>query len=33
MQRIKEVSDYSEEHVELKTALSKWGGGKTGFQT
>nr|MDO8098133.1 RuBisCO large subunit C-terminal-like domain-containing protein [Candidatus Njordarchaeota archaeon] len=26
------VSDYAEEHEELKTALTKWGTGKTGFQ-
>jgi ribulose 1,5-bisphosphate carboxylase large subunit-like protein len=26
------VSDYAEEHEELKTALTKWGAGKTGFQ-
>jgi ribulose 1,5-bisphosphate carboxylase large subunit-like protein len=25
------VSDYAEEHEELKTALTKWGG-RTGFQ-
>jgi ribulose 1,5-bisphosphate carboxylase large subunit-like protein len=31
MERIK-VSDYVEEHEELKTALTKWGTGKTGFQ-
>lgn len=31
MQGIK-VSDYAEEHEELKTALTKWGAGKTGFQ-
>jgi ribulose 1,5-bisphosphate carboxylase large subunit-like protein len=32
MQRV-EVADYAEEHEELKTALIKWGGGRTGFQT
>ncbi|WXG47762.1 MAG: RuBisCO large subunit C-terminal-like domain-containing protein [Candidatus Atabeyarchaeum deiterrae] len=26
------VSEYAEEHEELKTALTKWGTGKTGFQ-
>jgi ribulose 1,5-bisphosphate carboxylase large subunit-like protein len=26
------VSDYAEEPAELKTALTKWGGGRTGFQ-
>jgi hypothetical protein len=31
MQGIK-FSDYAEEHEELKTALTKWGGGRTGFQ-
>ncbi|WXG47551.1 MAG: hypothetical protein WED05_12990 [Candidatus Atabeyarchaeum deiterrae] len=31
MQGIK-VSDYAEDHEELKTALTKWGAGKTGFQ-
>jgi ribulose 1,5-bisphosphate carboxylase large subunit-like protein len=31
MQGIK-VSDYAEEHEELKTALTKLGGGRTGFQ-
>ncbi|WXG47565.1 MAG: hypothetical protein WED05_13060 [Candidatus Atabeyarchaeum deiterrae] len=31
MQGIK-VSEYAEEHEELKTALTKWGTGKTGFQ-
>jgi ribulose 1,5-bisphosphate carboxylase large subunit-like protein len=31
MRRIK-VSDYAEEHEELKTALTKWGGARTSFQ-
>ncbi|WXG44928.1 MAG: hypothetical protein WED04_13010 [Promethearchaeati archaeon SRVP18_Atabeyarchaeia-1] len=31
MQGVK-VSEYAEEHEELKTALTKWGTGKTGFQ-
>jgi ribulose 1,5-bisphosphate carboxylase large subunit-like protein len=26
------VSEYAEEHEEPKTALTKWGGGRTGFQ-
>jgi ribulose 1,5-bisphosphate carboxylase large subunit-like protein len=26
------VSDYAEEHEELKTALTKWGDARTGFQ-
>jgi ribulose 1,5-bisphosphate carboxylase large subunit-like protein len=26
------VSDYAEEHEELKTTLTKWAAGKTGFQ-
>jgi ribulose 1,5-bisphosphate carboxylase large subunit-like protein len=30
MQGIK-VSDYAEKHDELRTALTKWGTGKTGF--
>jgi ribulose 1,5-bisphosphate carboxylase large subunit-like protein len=31
MQGIK-ISDYDEEHEELKIALTKWGGDRTGFQ-
>jgi ribulose 1,5-bisphosphate carboxylase large subunit-like protein len=31
MQGIK-VSDYAEEHEELKTALTRWSTGKTGLQ-
>jgi ribulose 1,5-bisphosphate carboxylase large subunit-like protein len=27
-----EVIDYAEEHEEPKTALTKWGAGKTSFQ-
>jgi ribulose 1,5-bisphosphate carboxylase large subunit-like protein len=26
------IDDYVKDHVELKTALTKWGGGRTGFQ-
>jgi ribulose 1,5-bisphosphate carboxylase large subunit-like protein len=26
------IDDYVEEHEELKTALTKWDSGKTGFQ-
>jgi ribulose 1,5-bisphosphate carboxylase large subunit-like protein len=31
MIQVNEVGEYAEEHQELKTALTKWGTGKTGL--